>query len=109
MQRRRRIAARNQPASSTLAWEFIDDGLHVSECPLGHQTLVDLQQQQIEAPFQIGAYATEDGYCREPVSSFTASFERFYKFFVRAATDDGGVGPPGAGRGRPTSSLLNNT
>ncbi|RKR31632.1 hypothetical protein [Paraburkholderia sp. BL17N1] len=73
------------------------------------QTLVDLRQQKYEALFQIGAYATEDGYYREPVSSFTASLERFYEFFVRAATDDDGVGPTRSARGRPASSLLNNT
>ncbi|WP_134143764.1 hypothetical protein [Paraburkholderia sp. BL6665CI2N2] len=99
----------SQPPSTTLAWKFTDDGRYVSECPRGQHALVDLRQQKYEALFQIGAYATEDGYYRELASSSTASLERFYEFFVRAATDDDGVGPTRSARGRPASSLLNNT
>ncbi|PRX95313.1 hypothetical protein B0G73_1336 [Paraburkholderia sp. BL25I1N1] len=70
----------SQPPST---WEFTDGGRYVSECPQGDQALVDPRQQKYEALFQIGAYATEDGYYREPVSSFAASLERFYEVCAR--------------------------
>jgi hypothetical protein len=66
------------------AVEFRDDGRYEVACPKGHRAIVFLQQQKFEILFDIGAYAIADGYHREAVSSFTASLERFYEFFIRA-------------------------
>ena len=63
---------------------YRDDGRYEVACPKGHQAVVFLQQQKFELLFDIGAYAIADGYYREAVSSFAASLERFYEFFIRA-------------------------
>lgn len=66
------------------AVEVRDENHYALTCPKGHRNVVVLQQQKFEVLFEIGAHAIEDGYYREAVSSFTASLERFYEFFVRA-------------------------
>jgi hypothetical protein len=68
-----------------------DEPTYEVECGRGHRSFVLLQQQRFEVLFQIGAYAIVDGYFREAVSSFTASLERFYEFFIRAALIENGV------------------
>jgi hypothetical protein len=64
--------------------EFQDDGRYEVTCPKGHKSVTILQEQKFEVLFDIGAYAIADGYYREAVSSFTASLERFYEFFIKA-------------------------
>lgn len=64
--------------------EYTDSNRYETVCPLGHRGVVALQQQKFEILFEIGAYAIDDGYYREAVSSFTSSLERFYEFFIRA-------------------------
>jgi hypothetical protein len=71
--------------------EFRDDGRYEATCPRGHRTTILLQEQLFELLFEIGAYAIRDGYYREAVSSFTASLERFYEFFLRAVLSQKGV------------------
>jgi hypothetical protein len=61
-----------------------DDNCYEVKCPNGHSAFVILQQQRFEILFQLGAYAMRDGYNREAISSFAASLERFYEFFIRA-------------------------
>lgn len=73
--------------------EFRDDGRYEVECPKGHRTVTHLQQQKFELLFDIGAYAITDGYYREAVSSFAASLERFYEFFVCAQMLQKGIEP----------------
>ena len=65
--------------------EVRDENQYALTCHKGHQNVVILQQQKFEILFELGAHAIEDGYYREAVSSFTASLERFYEFFLRAA------------------------
>jgi hypothetical protein len=72
---------------------FRDDGRYEVACPKGHQAVVLLQQQKFELLFDIGAYAIADGYYREAVSSFAASLERFYEFFIRALMLQKGIAP----------------
>ena len=67
------------------AVEFRDDGRYEITCPREHRSITILQQQRFEILFDIGAYAIVDGYYREAVSSFTASLERLYESFIRAA------------------------
>lgn len=64
--------------------EFRNDGRYEVACRNGHRFTMLLQQQKFELLFDIGAYAVADGYYREAVSSFAASLERFYEFFIRA-------------------------
>lgn len=72
-------------AMITATAEFLDEGPYEIQCPKGHRSFIILQQVRFEILFLIGAYAIRDGYYREAVSSFTASVERFYEFFIRAA------------------------
>lgn len=68
--------------------EFRDDGRYEVVCPKGHRATTLLQEQRFELLFEIGAYAIGDGYYREAVSSFAASLERFYEFFILAVLLD---------------------
>ncbi len=70
-----------------------DDGIYEATCPEGHKTYTLLQQLLFEVLFDIGAYAITDGYYREAVSSFTASLERFYEFYVKVISLKYGVSP----------------
>lgn len=63
--------------------EFNDSGRYEVQCSRGHTFTTFLQQQKFEILFEIGAYAINDGYYREAVSSFTSSLERFYEFFIK--------------------------
>lgn len=63
--------------------EFIDDGRYEFTCSKGHVSTTLLQQQKFEILFEIGAYAINDGYYREAISSFTSALERFYEFFIK--------------------------
>jgi len=65
---------------------FIDirnDGLYEFTCTKGHKLVCFLQEQKFEILFEIGAHAILDGYYREAVSSFSASLERFYEFYIK--------------------------
>jgi hypothetical protein len=71
--------------------EYVEGMQYKYFCPLGHRTDAVLQQQKFEVLFEIGAYAIIDGYYREAIVSFTASLERFYKFFIGASCKHRGV------------------
>jgi hypothetical protein len=60
-----------------------NDGLYEFTCSKGHKSVTCLQEQKFEILFEIGAHAILDGYHREAVSSFSASLERFYEFYVK--------------------------
>lgn len=68
-----------------------DDGVYKLTCSKGHTTFTLLQQLPFEILFDIGAYAITDGYYREAVSSFTASLERFYEFYIKVISLKFGV------------------
>lgn len=72
----------NFPSSFSLI-EFTDSGRYEITCQKGHKTITILQQQKFEILFDIGAYAIQDGYYREAVSSFASSLERFYEFSIQ--------------------------
>ena len=63
--------------------EWRDDGRYDVTCPKGHRSGIILQEQPFELRYDIGAFAIQDGYYREAVSSFSSSLERFYDFFVK--------------------------
>ncbi len=64
--------------------EMCDDGIYKMKCDKGHQSTIFIQEQKFEILFDLGAMAFMDGYYREAVSSFAASLERFYEFFVES-------------------------
>ncbi len=72
-----------KPSEEVSFVEFRDDGRYEFICRQGHQTTTILQQHKFEILFDIGAYAIDDGYYREAVSSFSSSLERFYEFYIK--------------------------
>lgn len=62
--------------------EINDDFRYKFTCSKGHHNTFIDQSHRYETLFQIGATAIIDGYYRESISSFTASLERFYEFFI---------------------------
>lgn len=73
-----------EPKFSLTKIDFNENGLYDVTCKNGHSYTTILQQQKFEILFDIGAYAIQDGYYREAVSSFTSSLERLYEFFIKA-------------------------
>jgi hypothetical protein len=78
-------------ARFSITVQVAEGNLYETICEKGHRGSVVLQQQKFEVLFEIGANALEDGYFREAVSSFAASLERFYEFFIRASFYQRGV------------------
>jgi hypothetical protein len=72
-----------KPSPSFVFLDIRNDGLYNFTCTKGHKTVIALQEQKFEILFEIGAQAILDGYYREAVSSFSASLERFYEFYVK--------------------------
>jgi len=79
------------PISDVCDIDVRDDGIYELTCEEGHKTYTLLQQLLFEVLFDIGAYAITDGYYREAVSSFTASLERFYEFYIKVMSLKYGV------------------
>ncbi|MBF6650721.1 hypothetical protein [Methylobacter sp. BlB1] len=65
--------------------ELQDDGNYEFECTRGHKTATQLYFYRHELLFEIGAHAIIDGYNREAITSFAASLERYFEFFLEAA------------------------
>ncbi len=59
------------------------DGFYEATCPNNHNIKYILQEQLFELLFDIGLHAIKDDYFREAVSSFAASLERFYEFYIK--------------------------
>ena len=72
-----------KPLLNSAFIDIRDDGLYEFTCIKGHKSVIFLQEQKFEILFEIGANAILDGYYREAVSSFLASLERFYEFYVK--------------------------
>ena len=63
--------------------KILDDScIHYITCKNNHEYAVVISAAKYELLFDIGLTAFVDGYMREAVSSFTASLERFYEFFI---------------------------
>ena len=60
-----------------------DDGLYYFQCEQSHESVTCLQEQKFELLFETALNAIRDGYQREAVASFTASYERFMEFFLQ--------------------------
>jgi hypothetical protein len=65
--------------------QISESGIYDVTCDKGHKTKVSLRNSKFELLFDLGFNGLIDGYYREAVSSFTASLERFYEFFIRVA------------------------
>ncbi|MBL1264283.1 hypothetical protein [Candidatus Methylomicrobium oryzae] len=63
--------------------QISDNGIHPAKCDKGHEFVIIFEAAKFETLFDIGMNALRDGYPREAVSSFTASFERFLEFYIR--------------------------
>ncbi|SJM95891.1 conserved hypothetical protein [Crenothrix polyspora] len=74
------------PSNQVHTVEIQDDNIYSLTCDHGHKTRTVLQQQKFEILFDLGAMALLDGYHREAVTSFAASLERFYEFYIRVIT-----------------------
>ena len=59
-----------------------DVGYYEFTCSKGHLSFNAVQEQKFELLFQNGCHAILDGYCREAITSFSASLESFYAFFI---------------------------
>jgi len=65
--------------------QITESGIYDVTCSNGHKTKVALRNAKFELLFDLGLNGLIDGYFREGVSSFTASLERFYEFFIKVA------------------------
>lgn len=72
-----------KPSLNFAFLDILNDGLYKFTCTKGHKTVTALQEQKFEILYEIGANAILDGYYREAISSFSASLERFYEFYVK--------------------------
>lgn len=63
--------------------ELTDDIYYKFECENGHRKNIILQERKFEILFEFGAIALMEGFTREAVSSFAASLERFYEYFLK--------------------------
>jgi hypothetical protein len=70
-----------------------DKGAYRYECARGHQQKIIVQHSHFEVLAEVAVQAIEDGYHRDAVSSFTASLERFYEFYIRVMNVLRGVKP----------------
>jgi hypothetical protein len=71
--------------------EVGNENLHQVICDKGHESSRIIAQQKHEILFEVAAHAIIDGYYREAISSFAASLERYYEFFIKVIS----VGLPG--------------
>lgn len=63
--------------------EVLDDLTYEALCPYGHNIVSTLAHQKFEILFECGLVALIDGYTREAVGNFVASYERFHEFCIR--------------------------
>lgn len=63
--------------------EIGNDNLHQVTCNKGHAWSLVVTQQKHEILFEVAVNAIVDGYYREAISSFSASLERYYEFFIK--------------------------
>lgn len=66
-------------------------------CRNGHESAVVLQAERFEVMAELATNAIMDGYYREAVSSFMASFERACEFYLRVVAEAGGTTPESFG------------
>ena len=71
------------PEEEALLLEVGNKNLHQVICEKGHKWSLVITQQKHEVLFEVAVHAIIDGYYREAISSFAASLERYYEFFIK--------------------------
>lgn len=71
------------PGEEAALLEVGNENLHQVICDKGHEWSLVITQQKHEILFEVAAHAIIDGYYREAISSFAASLERYYEFFIK--------------------------
>jgi hypothetical protein len=78
-------------AAAAVDVEPTDDGRYAISCPKGHRIDMSVGYHTFQILFEIGINAIIDGYYREAIGSFTASYERFLEFFVKLVSLSQGI------------------
>jgi hypothetical protein len=68
-----------------------NDCTYEINCPRGHRFRADILYHEFQKLFEVAINALIDGYYREAVGSFTASYERFMELFIRIVAKAHGV------------------
>lgn len=71
------------PEEGAVLLEVGNKNLHQVICEKGHEWYLVITQQKHEVLFEVAVHAIIDGYYREAISSFAASLERYYEFFIK--------------------------
>jgi len=71
------------PNEEAALLEIANENLHQVICDNGHESSLVITQQKHEILFEVAVHAIVDGYYREAISSFAASLERYYEFFLK--------------------------
>ncbi len=71
------------PEQEAALLEVGNENLHQVVCDKGHEWSLVITQQKHEILFEVAMHAIIDGYYREAISSFAASLERYYEFFIK--------------------------
>lgn len=69
-----------------------DRGIFWFKCERGHEEVTILQVPTFEVLFENGLYAITDDYYREAISSFVASLEKFYEYYIEVIFRKNNVG-----------------
>ena len=77
--------------ASTVQVEPTNEGRFEATCDAGHHFNISILYHDFQILFEIGINAIHDGYYREAIGSFTASYERFLEFFVRIVVTSSGA------------------
>ena len=73
------------------AGRLFDDGYILVECSKGHKSAVIYDERKHDILFESACYAYLNGYEREAVTSYAASLERLYEFFIRVISRKYGI------------------
>jgi hypothetical protein len=79
------------PEHTTYLVAVVDSGFHRLTCRHGHKSSACLQALRFEVLAELAATAIVDGYYREAISSFAASLERFYEFYLALVFEKRGL------------------
>lgn len=71
--------------------EIGDSGVHVGSCPFQHQVRYWTPKPAHELLFDVGGKALLDGYFREAVSSFAATLEQAFEYYVEVSCLAAGI------------------
>jgi hypothetical protein len=64
-----------------------NDCFYTVNCGKGHEYSVNIAYHPFQRLFEIGVNAIYDGYYREAIGSFAASYERFFELFIKIIID----------------------